>query len=78
MNNDALITVLRATINDLVMLGSMTNYEYDDSEARAIAEVSDALTHSAKFFIANRRINQLSRVIKNLETTPQRINNHDF
>lgn len=75
-HDGALLTILRATINDLVMLGSMTEYTFDEPEAQELAALSDGLPHSAKFFIANRRINQLTRLIKTLEKQPR--DDHEF
>lgn len=78
LNNEQIIAILQATINDLIELGSGTDNDFDDYNAQAIARFASVHTHRSKFFIANRRITQLSKVIEGLRGSAQGLNDHEF
>ncbi|ANV90780.1 hypothetical protein [Picosynechococcus sp. PCC 8807] len=77
MDQQTLIAILEATLDDLVVLGVYPDHEFDDRRAQGIANTLQQPTHRQKFFRANHRISQLARGIEILKAEVARHEN-DF
>lgn len=78
MDREVLISILEATVNDLVLLGTYPDHSFEDWRARAIANTVGQPTHRQKFFRADHRISQLLRVIEILKAEKPKLDDHEF
>jgi hypothetical protein len=77
-DKELIIQVLQNVIEDLVDLGSHDEYSFDEPMAKSLAMIGNDLTHKQKFFRANKRINQISRLIDHLKKSTHDFGDHEF